>query len=151
MKAYRVPDAPAGSRWQYTQADARAKAKEAGGKFEQLEIPNDSKGRLQHLNDVEYWCERWLLEKQGTLPPTTGDEIPYTDPLPTPSAPSQEPAQCSRCKWDLKSRERFSARVEEGLTIDGVCQWIDKATGGELERLVSSVVTRLTDLRREVA
>lgn len=51
MKAYRVPNAPAGERWQRTQAEAQAIARQHGATWLGVDIPNDQRGLIAWLNE----------------------------------------------------------------------------------------------------
>lgn len=53
MRFYYIASAPAAIRWQRTQDEARATAKEHGGHFEPVEVPTDQRGLLVFLNANE--------------------------------------------------------------------------------------------------
>ena len=57
MKAYHIPAAPAGTRWQRTQDDAKASAR-ANGPWSAIDIPTDQQGLLRFINELEQKAEK---------------------------------------------------------------------------------------------
>lgn len=86
MKAYLVPEAPFGERWQYTQADAKAKGREVGGLFEQKALPSAIKDRILFLNTME----REVYETVQRIVQVAAVE-PAPTPPPAPSVPLSGP------------------------------------------------------------
>jgi hypothetical protein len=113
-------------------------AKASGKGWRLVEIPTDQRGLIDYLNNNRHIpCD------------CNGSGVKEAAPVVTQErAPSREPVECSRCKWDLRSRQRYADRIERDLTIEGVEQWIDKCEPNYLTKLVSAVTLRLSELAR---
>lgn len=74
MKFYYVKAAPADRRWQKTQADAKAQARESSGEFKPREVPTDAHGLGTFLNAMEFHLIRSQEREQP--PPVVTTEPP---------------------------------------------------------------------------
>lgn len=116
---------------------------EAGKGFTQIEVPTDKAGLIDYLN------------RNRHIPcPCNGAGAPTPAPEPLLAAPTPAPkdnSTCPRCRFDRRGAERSAQHMAESITLDALCERIDKAEGGALTRLVEAVTSRLSWVARSVS
>lgn len=138
MRLYRIDQhSKPGSRWAGTQAEAKAVAKEFGGKWVETDVPTDKAGLLEFLNrEAAVARETAALNEQLAAP------APYVSPPKQPAFNQGQPAP---------GREGGPRLFTAGPDNDLICEAIEEAEGMSLARFAESVACRFASLAKKEA
>lgn len=148
MDLYRI-----GSRYVGTQADARAEAKSQGSRFDPDQhgekVPTDKAGLIAYLNELVSRTDATAygdgavamsrsIRAENVVTPTPASERPFSAESVIRSMDEQR---------DKNERRDRLMEPHERLTM--LEEAIQNANGFELASLLSNVISRLEELRRE--
>lgn len=122
--------------WAGTQADARALA---GKAWEEVDVPTDKPGLLAWLNGNKVAAGGPSAVPGLTLAPIVVAEATH---LAEP-APIAAPTTCPKCSRTPRAAETLA----KGDDIEALAEWIWRAEGWQIERVLGALGGRLAELR----
>lgn len=130
MKTYYLPEAPAGARFQRTQSDAKAVAKNTGSSWAPRDVPTVQSELVGFLND---------LERDGAASP----HLPFASH--SPAERVEEPEATPVPPKPHNAPQPPSGRITAGQIEEFV---LDQATVSEVERIFAVLGTRFAEGRQ---